>query len=167
MSLVSRAMTPPDSTPKTTAAPVVGAGLGGPIGHLSSTELLHRHLTDRVAVARERVRTLEQQRPAPDLLVTRFGATVADAQRLLDEERVDAEVRGAALARVVEARSAEMLAEAEEEAHVLRAVAVWLLQVQSFRPAPPVASAPAVQSSTRVSPEFDTPVLVPVEARAS
>jgi hypothetical protein len=160
-------MTPPDSTAETPAAPVAGARPAGSIGHLSPTELLHRHLTDRVAGARERVRFLEQQRHAPDLLVTRFGATVADAQRLLDEERVDADVRGAALARVVEARSAELLAEAEAEAHVLRAVAVWLLQVQSFRPAPRVAPAPAVHSSTRVSPEFDTPVLVRVEARAS
>lgn len=131
--------------------------------------MLHRHLVERVAEARDRLRALEEQRQAPDVLVTRFGATVADAQRLLAEERADADRWGDALSRVAEDRGSAMVTAAEHEARVLRAMALWLLQVET--PAPSVGHAPEAEPgpdrapTRRVDPV--APVLVRVEARAS
>lgn len=122
-------------------------------------ELLHHHLLARVAAAREQLRTLEERRQAPEVLVSRFGATVADAQRLLVEERAEAELRGDALLRAAAHRSEEVVADAETEARVLRAVVAWLGQL-------PATSAPC-PAPVALPMQILTPVLAAVEARAS
>jgi hypothetical protein len=139
------------------------APTAAPGGHLSA-EQLRRHLVARVRTARERVQVLEAQRPAPAVLVTRVGATVAEAQRVIDLERAEADVRAEALGRVVARRAGELLAEAEAEARVLRAVATWLRQVPAgvFVPQLPTEGG-AIAAPVVVA----APVLAALEARAS
>ena len=92
-------------------------------------ELLHRHLAARVAAAREQLLSLDGPVDAPDVLIARFGATVAEAQRTLAEEWTEEEQRAATLHRAAEARADQVIADAESEARVLRAVATWLRKV--------------------------------------
>jgi hypothetical protein len=122
-------------------------------------ELLHRHLVARVAAAREQLRALDERRQAPDVLVSRFGATVADAQRVLAEERADAQARDDAMLRAARHRAEQLLVDAETEARVLRAVIAWLGQV----PASPVSS----PSPVAVPVQVVAPMPAAAEARAS
>lgn len=139
------------------------APVARPVGSLSA-EQLHRHLVARVAVALEQLRALEAQQLAPVVLVTSVGATVVEAQRLIDAERTESELRSEAFGRVAARRGGELMAEAEAEARILRAVATWLrlVSASAFLPMVPTG-APSVAASTVVAP----PVLAALEARAS
>jgi hypothetical protein len=93
-------------------------------------ELVHRHLAARIETAEERLRMLEERNPSvDDVLVARFGGTVASAQRSLAAERVDSELRSAALLRVAHDRAAKAVADADAQASLLRVIAEWLRQV--------------------------------------
>jgi hypothetical protein len=150
-------MMPPEPidgpAPRPTPAPLQSGRSASPS---LRTELLHRHLVARVAAAREQVRCLEQPTQAPEALVARFGATVVEAQRALAAERLEADRRATVFGRVAEDRGAQLLAEAEAEARILRAAATWLRQV---------VAAGAVPTATETA--VAVPVLAPVEARAS
>ena len=83
------------------------------------TELLHRHLLARLAVARDSLRALEDSSPAPEVLVSRFGVVINEAQRVIEAERAEA----------VDARVVEIIAHAVAEADALLAVATSLREV--------------------------------------
>ena len=93
------------------------------------TELVHRHLLARMGVAREQLSILEDHSPAPEALVARFGATIAEAQRMLAAERAEVAERADARRRGSEARAAEIVTRAEAEAAAIREVAAQLRSV--------------------------------------
>jgi hypothetical protein len=108
----------------------VGAPSSETSGGSLRIELLHRHLSARIDTARERLRVLEERNPGVDeVLVVRFGDTVAEAQRTLAAERVDAELRSTAFLRVARERAAKAVSDAEADAGLLRVIAGWLRQV--------------------------------------
>jgi hypothetical protein len=118
-------------------------------------ELLHRHLVARVADARRQLEELEGGDRVPEEVVARVGATVAEARRQLSREREEAQLQDEAFERAARRRGAQMLAEAEAEARVLRASATWLRQARLA--GPQLSPAPVVVA----------PRLAVVEARAS
>jgi hypothetical protein len=148
-------MTPPG--PHDGLVPTVEGPTTRPMVPSLEAETLHRHLRHRVAIAHEQLRALEDRTQAPDALVARFGATVAETQRSLLEERTQAERRVAALRSSARQRAEQLVAEAEAEARVLRAVATWLGRV-------PVGGEDRSRRDTASRP---TPVLAAVQARAS
>ena len=160
-------MTSPEPiTEPAPVAPALAVGLGGSDARLR-TELVHRHLVARVAAARRQVEELDQQRrdERPEQLVASVGATVVEVRRRLSIERADAELRAEAFERAARRRGAEIIAEAEAEARVLRAAAAWVRQVRLSGP----ESSPATTLVTPVAVAVAAPlpVLAAVEARAS
>ena len=112
------------------------------------TELVHRHLMARLVVAEEQIRLLEDHSPAPEVLVARFGATIGEAQRVLDGERTDAARRVEHRRQDTELRVSELLASALAEATAIlqvaagvraTAVTVGALAATPVVDAPPVA----------------------------
>jgi hypothetical protein len=133
-------------------------------GALLSAEQLRRHLLERLEAAREELRALERRRPAPTVLVNRVGAAVAEAQRSIEAERAESELRSDALGRVAARRGSLLIAGAEAEARILRAVATWLRQV----PAGALGAGAAVVEAVPAPPMPETaPVLAAMAARAS
>ena len=100
-------------------------------------EHLHRHLSARLAAAQEELGQLDERGDAPEVLVARFGATVSDAQQTLAREWAEEDQRSSALRRAAEAHARQLIADAESEARVLRAVATWLRQVPLGNARPP------------------------------
>jgi hypothetical protein len=139
--------------------PVATAGIGRdhPEGRLRA-ELLQRHLVARVTDARRQIEDLERTARAPEAVAMTVGATVVEARRRLAIERAASELRVEAFERAARRRGAEIIAEADAEARVLRAAASWLRQARLAGPQSPpaLAAAPA-----------PVPVLAAVEARAS
>jgi hypothetical protein len=121
-------MMPPEMVTAPTSMLAARSGAGASDGVLR-TELLHRHLSARVAAARETLEILEARDPsADDRLVARFSGLVAEAQQVLAREKADAAAADAARLLAAEARAARLLADAEGEARLLRSVATWLDQ---------------------------------------
>jgi hypothetical protein len=87
------------------------------------TELVHRHLMARIGVAEEQLRILEDHSPAPEVLVARFGATITEAQAVLDRERAEAAVRVEHRRQDTELRISELLGKALAEATAILEVA--------------------------------------------
>ena len=112
------------------------------------TDLLHRHLTARLASARDELRALEDHSVDPDALVVQVGARVADAQRAVAAERTESDRRSLALLQVADEHAAQVVAEAEAEAHVLRAAAAWLRPALSEIPAHRPSTGPVTVGMT-------------------
>jgi hypothetical protein len=87
------------------------------------TELVHRHLMARIGVAEEQLRILEDHSPAPDVLVTRFGATITEAQTVLERERAEVALRIEHRRQDTELQVSELLAKALAEATAILEVA--------------------------------------------
>jgi hypothetical protein len=104
------------------------------------TELVHRHLAARIGVAEEQLQVLEDHSPAPEVLVARFGATITEAQAVLDRERAAGDLR-------VEHRRqvSELLAKALAEATAILEVAAQVRATTATGATPrmPVARAAA------------------------
>jgi hypothetical protein len=119
---------PSTAVPGGTAVPGTAAVAGSASsGAVLRTDLLHRHLSARVAAARETLDILEARTPAADdQLVHWFAARVAEAHQVLDQERT--ETRHLADERLDAARrqAATIVLGAEGEARVLRDVAMRL-----------------------------------------
>jgi hypothetical protein len=131
------------------------------------TELLHRHFVARVAATRRRIEELEELERTtadPDELAVSVGATVVEARRRLSAERAEADLRSEAFERAARRRGAEIVAEAEAEARVLRAAASWVRQASLAGPEAAPVTAPAADPVRVATPQ---PVLAAVEARAS
>jgi hypothetical protein len=109
------------------------------------TELVHRHLLARLSVAEEQLQILEDQSPAPEALVARFGATITEAQRVLDGERAEVAGRAEGRRRASEARAAELVTRAEAEAAAIREV-VAQLRSPALPTGPGDVAAPALTS---------------------
>ena len=127
-------------------------------------ELVHRHLVARVAATRRRIEELERADRDPDELAVSVGATVVEARRRLSAERAEAALRSEAFERAARRRGAEIVAEAEAEARVLRAAASWVRQARLVGPGPEPIPVDVPAPTTSPAPE---PRLAPVEARAS
>jgi hypothetical protein len=98
-------------------------------GAVLRTDLLHRHLSARVAAARETLDILEARTPAADdKLVHWFAARVAEAQEVLDQERAEAQRRRDERLAAARRRATTIVIDAEGEARVLRSVAAQLGQ---------------------------------------
>lgn len=104
------------------------------------TELVHRHLMARLGVAEEQLQILEDHSPAPEVLVARFAATVAEAQAVLDSERAEAAVRVEHRRQDTELRVSELLAKALAEATAILEVAA---EVRASTATAGVAAVPA------------------------
>ncbi len=157
-------MTSPEPiTEPAPAVPALALGLDRSDTRLR-TELMHRHLVARVAATRRQVEELDRQLRAErsEPQVAGIGATVVEVRRRLSVERADAELRAEAFERAARCRGDEIIAEAEAEARVLRAAAVWVRQARLSGP----EASPVIPSL--VAPlAAPAPVLAAVEARAS
>jgi hypothetical protein len=122
-------MTPPDTLDQPEASRPGGLPWSEADGSGLKTELLHRHLLARLAVARDSLRALEDSSPAPEVLVSRFGVVINEAQRVIEAERAEALAQSEALDEAVDARVVEIIAHAVAEADALRAVASSLRDV--------------------------------------
>ncbi len=100
---------------------------------------MHRHLRIELLLARAELAALEAQAaPTPliDEQAIAVGTRIADARRTIAAARRAFEVRARALLEVADERAAEMVADADAEAHVLRAAAAWLRPTASEQPVP-------------------------------
>lgn len=122
-------MTPPDTLDQPEVPPPGDVPWTDADGSGLKTELLHRHLLARLAVARDNLKALEDTSPAPEVLVSRFGSVITEAQRVLEAERAEAVAQAEALDEAVDARVVEIIAHAVAEADALRAVATSLREV--------------------------------------
>jgi hypothetical protein len=116
-----------------TAVPAAAAvGVAAPpssSGAVLRTDLLHRHLSARVAAARETLDILEARTPAADdELVHWFAARVAEAQEVLDQERAESQHLAAERLEAARLEATTIVIDAEGEARVLRSVAAQLRQ---------------------------------------
>lgn len=119
----------PTADPAGTAVPGAAAVAAPPAssGAVLRTDLLHRHLSARVAAARETLDILEARTPAADdKLVHWFTARVAEAQEVLDQERAESERASAERLDAARRRAATIVIDAEGEARVLLDVAARL-----------------------------------------
>ena len=116
-------MTPPELVDEPDSVPPDGPSWSDREAAALRTQLLHRHLLARLAVARDDLRAVEDRSTAPVVMVERFAAVVTDTQRDLAAERAEAELRSAALLRVADAAAAEVLARARARADALLLVA--------------------------------------------
>ena len=95
-------MTPPDMLDEQAADRSTTLPTGPPWSDRAGTdanlrtELVHRHLAARIGVAEEQLQILEDHSPAPEVLVARFGATITEAQAVLDRERAEVAAAGRA-----------------------------------------------------------------------
>jgi hypothetical protein len=125
-------MTSPETAPSgnPTAAPAGAVGVAAQpasSGAVLRTDLLHRHLSARVAAARETLDILEARTPAADdELVHWFAARVAEAQEVLDQERAEAQRHADERLEAARLEATTIVIDAEGEARVLRAVAAQL-----------------------------------------
>lgn len=146
-------MTPPEMLDETASA--LPPGPPWPDQHGDDvdlrTELVHRHLHARLTVAEEQIQILEDHSPAPEVLVSRFTATIQEAQRVLDAERAEVTVRAESRREASEARAAELLDRARAEASAIREVAAQLRGVglTTRRPGDP---APALDLRSDAAP---------------
>ncbi len=93
-------------------------------GAVLRTDLLHRHLSARVAAARETLDILEARTPAADdQLVHWFSARVAEAQEVLDRERTESQRLSAERLDAARRQATTIVIDAEGEARVLLDVA--------------------------------------------
>jgi len=135
-----RGVTPPELVNEPDSVPPSGPQWSDREAAALRTQLLHRHLLARLAVARDDLRAVEDRSTAPVVMVERFAAVVTDTQRDLAAERAEAELRSAALLRVADAAAAEVLARARARADALLLVAARLRsEAQEAGPATPAA----------------------------
>jgi hypothetical protein len=118
-------------------------------GSTARTELLHRHLVARLQAARSELRQLQEGADVSEDLVMWLGAVVADRRRELDASRAETRHQAEALVRAADARAAELIASAEAEARVLRAMATWLRSVPMARAALPGLATAAIGPERR------------------
>jgi hypothetical protein len=104
-------------------------------GSTARAELLHRHLVARLQAAKSELRQLEGGAEVPEELVLWLGAVVAERRSDVEASRAEIRDRAVALVRAADARAAELVAAAESEARVLRAVGTWLRSVPTARAA--------------------------------
>lgn len=119
----------PTARPAGTTVPGAAAVAAPPAssGAVLRTDLLHRHLSARVAAARETLDILEARTPAADdALVHWFTARVAEAQDVLDQERAESQRLSAERLEAARLRAATIVIDAEGEARVLLEVAAHL-----------------------------------------
>ena len=103
------------------------------------TELVHRHLAARIGVAEEQLQILEDHSPAPEVLVARFGATITEAQAVLDRERAEVAVRVEHRRQDTELQISELLAKALAEATAILEVAAEVRATTATAATPPAS----------------------------
>jgi hypothetical protein len=89
-------------------------------------ELVHRHLVARLQAARAELHELGAQVGAPDELVSWLGTVVAERRDQVELARAERHLRADAVLAAADEEAAGLVAAAEVEARVLRAVALWL-----------------------------------------